>query len=153
MALKINLSYNGQTYSTNRGLNMDMYSSLQILISGLVSGLILFQSVFVAPTVFTTLNKENRAPFLRTVFPKLFKAMIAAGLIFLVITFIQAPESMATYLVGTITLLAGIVCNSIIPATNKARDEGHDTMFSLLHRLSVVLTVLTLLVNLLWVFI
>jgi len=132
---------------------MDMYSSLQVLVSGIVSGLILFQSAFVAPTVFTTLSTENRAPFLRSVFPKLFKAVMILGFVFLIITFIKTSESMLIYLVGTFTFLSGFICNSIIPATNRARDEGHEKMFSFLHRLSVVLTVSTLLLNLSWIFI
>lgn len=132
---------------------MEMHSSLQVLISGIVSGLILFQSVFVAPTVFMTLVKESRAPFLRSIFPKLFKTIMVLGLIFLIITFMRTPESMFIYLVGTCTFLSGFICNAIVPATNKARDEGHGKMFSFLHRLSVLLTITTLLLNLSWIFI
>ena len=47
----------------------------QILISGLVCGLIIFQSAFVAPTVFRDLPEESRPVILRSLFPKLFKSI------------------------------------------------------------------------------
>jgi len=125
---------------------------LQILISGLVCGFILFQSTFVAPTVFRDVPVESRALILRSLFPKLFKSMTSAGLIFVIITFFQGPSSMIPYLVGTITLTAGFVCNSIVGKTNQARDEGDGKLFANLHRISVILTMSVLVVNLFWIF-
>ena len=125
---------------------------LQILISGLVCGFILFQSTFVAPTVFRDVPVESRALILRSLFPKLFKSMTSAGLIFVIITFFQGPSSMIPYLVGTITLTAGFVCNSIVGQTNQARDEGDGKLFANLHRISVILTMSVLVVNLFWIF-
>ena len=125
---------------------------LQILISGLVCGFILFQSTFVAPTVFRDVPVESRALILRSLFPKLFKSMTSAGLIFVIITFFQGPSSMIPYLVGTITLTAGFICNSIVGKTNQARDEGDGKLFANLHRISVILTMSVLVVNLFWIF-
>lgn len=125
---------------------------LQILISGLVCGFILFQSTFVAPTVFRDVPVESRALILRSLFPKLFKSMTSAGLIFVIITFFQGPSSMIPYLVGTITLTAGFVCNSIVGKTNQARDEGDGKLFANLHRISVILTMSVLVVNVFWIF-
>ena len=125
---------------------------LQIMISGLVSGFILFQSVFVAPTVFRDVPVDSRAIILRSLFPKLFKSMTTAGLLFVVVTFLQGPSSMIPYLVGTITLTAGFVCNSIVGKTNEAKDEGDSKLFANLHRVSVILTMSVLIVNLLWIF-
>ena len=125
---------------------------LQILISGLVCGFILFQSTFVAPTVFRDVPVESRALILRSLFPKLFKSITSAGLIFVIITFFQGPSSMIPYLVGTITLTAGFVCNSIVGKTNQASDEGDGKLFANLHRISVILTMSVLVVNLFWIF-
>ena len=78
--------------------------------------------------------------------------MTTAGLLFVVVTFLQGPSSMIPYLVGTITLTAGFVCNSIVGKTNEAKDGGDSKLFANLHRISVILTMSVLIVNLLWIF-
>ena len=40
------------------------------LLSGVISGMILFQTAIVAPVVFTTLDAENASKFLRKIFPR-----------------------------------------------------------------------------------
>ena len=131
---------------------MDIFILLQVLVSGLISGFIVFQSAFVAPIVFKTLPEESRPPFLRTIFPKLFKAMAFCGVLLLVFNVVQTDGSTWGYFVGGFTLTCGIVCNGLIPQTNRARDEGDNKKFALLHKVSVVSTVTTLLVNLAWIF-
>ena len=59
---------------------------------------------------------------------------------------------MIPYTVGTLTLIAGYVCHSMVRLTNQARDEGNDKLFSILHRISVVLTLTALAANLVWIF-
>ena len=125
----------------------------QILISGLVCGLIIFQSAFVAPTVFRDLPEESRPAILRSLFPKLFKSIIIAGLLLTLLAFLEGSNLIIVYCVGVFTFLAGLICNSMIGATNRARDDGNDKLFSTLHRISVLLTVSVLLTNLIWVFI
>ena len=131
---------------------LDILLLVQVLVSGLVCGLILFQSAFVAPTVFRDLPEENRPIILRSLFPKLFKSIAAAGFVLIIITLFRDQESMVPYFIGSFTLLSGFVCNAMIGATNQARDQGDDKLFSLLHRISVLLTVATLIANLIWIF-
>ena len=126
---------------------------IQALISGLVCGLILFQSVFVAPVVFKELPEENRPIILRSLFPKLFKSIAAAGILFTLVTYIEGSNLLLSYLVGLFTFLSGFICYSMIGATNKARDEGNEKRFATLHRVSVLLTISVLAVNLIWIFI
>tara|TARA_B100001173_G_C15669981_1_gene413257 strand:+ start:142 stop:537 length:396 start_codon:yes stop_codon:yes gene_type:complete len=129
-----------------------MFILIQVLISGLISGLILFQSAFVAPTVFRDLPEENRPIILRSLFPKLFKSIAVAGILFLITSFLEGSNATIPYIVGVFTLLSGLICNGMIDATNKARDEGNDKRFSILHRASVLLTISVLLINLTWIF-
>ena len=127
--------------------------ALQFVVSGLVAGFILFQSAIIAPTVFTVVDKESRGPLLRKVFPKLFKVTAAMGVVLVVLAVISPVESVIGQVVGGITFLSGIVCNAMIPATNNAKDTGDEKKFAKLHRLSVLLTLTVLFVNLFWVFI
>ena len=115
--------------------------SAQILISGLVCGLIIFQSAFVAPTVFRDLPEESRPVILRSLFPKLFKSITLAGILLTLLAFLEGSSLIITYYVGVFTFLAGLICNSMIGATNRARDDGNDKLFSTLHRISVLLTI------------
>ena len=126
---------------------------IQALISGLVCGLILFQSVFVAPVVFKELPEENRPIILRSLFPKLFKSIATAGILFTLVTYIEGSNLLLSYLVGLFTFLSGLICHSMIGDTNKARDEGNEKRFATLHRVSVLLTISVLAVNLIWIFI
>ncbi|MBM75177.1 MAG: hypothetical protein CMK59_07235 [Proteobacteria bacterium] len=132
---------------------MEIYHSVQILCSGMVAGFILFQSAIVAPTVFTVVSEDNRGPLLRRVFPKLFKSVAAMGLFILLLSFVRQPDSWSSYAVGGFTLVSSMLCDGLIPATNQARDSGEDKRFAQLHRLSVLLTLSVLFVNLLWIFI
>ena len=43
-----------------------------IFLSGLISGMIIFQSALVAPTIFKVIPENQAGPFLRSIFPKLF---------------------------------------------------------------------------------
>jgi hypothetical protein len=129
-----------------------MIIQIQVLISGMICGLILFQSAFVAPTVFRDLPEENRPIILRSLFPKLFKSITVAGILFLIATFLEGSNATIPYVVGTFTFLSGLICNGMIDATNKARDDGNDKLFSTFHRVSVLLTVSVLIINLTWIF-
>jgi len=46
-----------------------------------------------------------------------------------------------------------LVCYAIIPATNRATDEGNQKLFNILHKTSVYLTVIMLLMNIAYPFV
>ena len=126
-----------------------MLISLQILLSGLISGVILFQTAIIAPSVFKVLSSNNAGPFLRTVFPKLFMFVAVLSMVGLILSLISSNTLGLIIFFGS--LLSMLVCYFIVPVTNRARDEGNDNAFKRLHTVSVVLTMIVLLSNLLWV--
>ena len=79
--------------------------------------------------------------------------IIVAGILFTLLALLEGSNLIIAYCVGIFTFLAGLICNLMVGATNKARDEGDDKLFATLHRISVVLTISVLLTNLLWIFI
>ena len=127
-----------------------MLISLQILLSGLICGVILFQTAIIAPTIFKVLSPDNAGPFLRTIFPKLFMFVAALSLVGFALSFISSNTTGLVIFFGS--LLSMLICYYIVPITNRARDEGNDSAFKRLHTVSVVLTMIVLLSNLLWVF-
>ena len=127
-----------------------MLISLQILLSGLICGVILFQTAIIAPSIFRVLSPENAGPFLRIIFPKLFMFVAILSLVGFVVSLISSNMSGLIVFFGS--LLFMLICYFIVPMTNRARDEGNNNAFKRLHTVSVVLTMLVLLSNLLWVF-
>ena len=127
-----------------------MLVNLQILISGLICGVILFQTAIIAPSIFKVLSPDNAGPFLRTIFPKLFMFVAALSGVGFVLSFISSNTTGLIVFFGS--LLFMLICYYIVPMTNRARDAGNDNAFKRLHTVSVVLTMIVLLSNLLWVF-
>jgi|TARA_B110000483_G_C18149237_1_gene524704 hypothetical protein len=125
---------------------------LIILISGIISGIIIFQTAIVAPSIFKSLDSSQASPFLRTIFPKLFRVVAVLGAIALVIIFVFEIGSISKYLIFTASFGLPLICGAIVPATNAARDSGNDKNFKILHTISVLLTMLVLILNLTWIF-
>ena len=118
------------------------------LLSGIISGMILFQTAVVASVVFTTLDSENASKFLRKIFPRFFLIIFFLGVVGLLISFLY--NNIHGYTVYGITSSAMIISYLVVPATNKARDENKSNTFRRLHTVTVVLTLFTLLANLSW---
>ena len=127
-----------------------MLLNLQILISGLICGVILFQTAIIAPSIFKVLSSDNAGPFLRTIFPKLFMFVAVLSGVGFVLSFISSNNTGLVVFFGS--LLFMLICYYIVPMTNRARDAGNDNAFKRLHTVSVVLTMIVLLSNLLWAF-
>ena len=72
------------------------------LLSGLISGIVVFQSFVIAPTVFNVLSETEARAFLRSIFPKFF---LWIGLFSLT----SLCFSLITNLGGWITALGGIL--------------------------------------------
>ena len=119
-----------------------------LFLSGLIVGIILFQSSILAPILFKTLEIEDAGKLLRAVFPKFFILLTLIGIVSLVILLIQETEStFVHYIIVAVSIVFPTICKMIIPATNKARDDGDDTKFQKLHKISVILTVTVLFAN------
>ena len=127
-----------------------MLINFQILLSGLICGVIIFQTAIIAPSIFKVLSLDNAGPFLRLIFPKLFMFVAMLSLIGLVLSLISSNALGLIVFFGS--LLFMLICYYIVPITNRVRDEGNDIAFKRLHTVSVVLTMLVLLSNFLWVF-
>ena len=127
-----------------------MLENIQILISGLICGVILFQTAIIAPSIFKIFSPEDAGPFLRSIFPKLFMLVAVLSSIALILSF-MSDVKLSKY-VFSFSFIFMLICYLIIPITNKARDEGNNQNFSRLHTISVVLTMLVLISNLGWLF-
>ena len=128
-----------------------MIGSLQVLLSGIIAGMIIFQAGVVAPALFKNLPAEQAGPFLRSVFPKLFGIAFLLGCVAFVLSFIDNGGA-ASKIVFLVTVVAMAICYLVIPATNSAKDSGEEGTFKRLHSLSVILTLIVLVLNVIWIF-
>ena len=112
---------------------------------GLVAGTIVFHSAIVAPTVFRTLSEHDASVFLRTIFPKFFVFLTFVNVINFFLALIDGQFAV-TVMAAISAVLMGIAYG-IIPMTNRSRDEGLQQRFAKLHRVSVLLTVAVLSIN------
>ena len=131
---------------------MNLASTFFILISGISAGVILFQSFVVASSIFKVLPEDNAGILLRNLFPKFFLFLAALALAALATGLIYRLEFFPLVFMQLINFIFFVICYSLIPATNKARDEDNKKTFGMLHTVSVLLTLLALIINLSLVF-
>ena len=124
-----------------------MYYSLSLLATSFIIGFIIFQVGLNTSVIFTKLNPENASVVLRSIFPRFFMSIFAFSLISFVSLLLASIDGLVFY-ISTATILLSGACYFIIPATNNARDNGNDRLFSVYHNLSVVSTLTMLVINL-----
>ena len=131
---------------------MNLGSTFFILISGISAGVILFQSFVVASSIFKVLPEDNAGILLRNLFPKFFQFLAVLALAALIIGLVYGLEFFPLVFLQLVNFIFFVVCYSLIPATNRARDEDNKKRFGILHTVSVLLTLLALIINLSFVF-
>lgn len=132
--------------------NMQVFSHLPTLVSGIIIGMIIMQVAIIAPAVFATFNPKDAGPFLRNVFPKLFLTVLILALCSSIFIYFLGSGEKTPLTVSLMTAIAMIVCYLMVPATNAAKDSGNEQLFKRLHSVSVFLTVIVLISNLSWNF-
>ena len=132
---------------------MEFADKLSVLLPGIIIGVILFQTIVVAPTVFKSLGAELASPFLRAIFPRLFLFVALCGFASCTERFFSSHELSFGRFSALVTVIFMLICLFLVPMTNKAKDNKNDGLFRGLHSLSVALTLVVLVVNFLAVFI
>ena len=130
-------------------------TALLTVSAGTWVGAIVFQSAVVAPTVFVDLNEAAARSFLRTLLPRFFRLGLACGALMLAGLLgvgLVAGWSVAVLLLasGTGVMIAlQAISLAMVPHINAARDAGESgrTKFTRLHRTTVLLTVVVLLLG------
>ena len=130
-----------------------MIMNLEVIISGAICGIILLQTSVIAPSVFKYLDQNQTRDLLRAIFPKFFLFILFLGILSLITGLINQIQIDVQIIIGTLTDMLSLLCYFIIPATNEAKDKNNQKRFKLLHKVSVISTVIILVTNLSSVFI
>ena len=120
---------------------------------GMIVGIIILQTSIVAPTLFKKLEISDFGKAIRALWPKFFILLTILGVATLTALYFGHDASMAEYAIAGATTLFAAICYAIIPATNRATDEGNKKKFDILHKISVYLTVIMLLINIGFLFV
>ena len=121
-----------------------------IFVAGIISGVILFQSSIIAPTVFRVLDLEGAGAFLRNVFPRFFMLIMACSVLMLILVALSDSSDKSRFMLPVANLVFSGVSYLVIPATNRAKDDKEEKKFKALHSLTVALTLLMLILNITW---
>ena len=129
-----------------------MLKNLPYLNSGIIIGIILFQSIFIAPAINQLINTNEAAIFLRYIWPKFFIIIGFISIISLisVLKYKIQKSSLNIYII--ISFLLMLSCFISVPFINNAKDVNNEFLWSILHMKTVLFTLITLLLNVLIVF-
>ena len=114
--------------------------------------MILLQTAIVAPGLFRTLEIEDFGRSIRNLWPKFFISLAMVGFLGTMMLYLDGDTAIHRYIITGLTFFLSSICYLIIPATNKATDEGNHRRFDILHRLSVSFTLLILIANIAYYF-
>ena len=120
---------------------------------GMIVGFILLQTAIVAPTLFKKLDIKDFGVVIRALWPKFFICLTVLGIASVIDLYFHEDPNVIHYGIAGSTALFALTCYLIIPATNRATDEGNQKLFNILHKLSVYLTVVILLTNIGYLFV
>lgn len=126
-------------------------NDVHFYLPGSISGIIIFQVAIIAPVLSKTLDLETFGKVIRKIWPKFFILLSVLGLGSIAASYLET-DSMYLLSISIFTFIACFLCYAIIPATNRASDNGDKKRFNLLHKTSVYLTVAVLLLNIMYLF-
>ena len=122
------------------------------MFSGIIVGVIIFQTGFITRTVFNHLNEANTKIFLRAIFPKFFLLLTFLGFAYLLMSSYYHPGINKSFVLGCINTALPTACYMLTPVINKAKDNDEKSKFRGLHFLTVLFTLIVLIFNTLILF-
>ena len=114
---------------------------------GLIVGSIILKVAIIAPTMFKTLDSSNFGKAIRPLWPKFFAMVVVLSIFSLITVYLHSDLSVYHMIIAVSSIVLAAICYVIIPATNRATDNGDHKTFKILHRISVSFTVILLILN------
>ena len=126
---------------------MQILKFFPLVLSGFISGIIIYQSLLIAPSINKLLSSQDASLYLRYIWPKFFITIgILSLLCFICISLFNSNQNTAKiFSISSVVLM--IICYLAIPSMNQAKDSLNESLFMILHFGSIILTIITLLMN------
>ena len=129
-----------------------MLKYFQLIISSIISSIILFQSFFIAPSINKLIDNKESSKLLRYVWPKFFLLISFFSMVSIIVIHINNIKIQFSKLLYTLSFAFMLSCYLVTPLINKAKDNSHMKLWSILHISTISLTLITLIMNLIIVF-
>ena len=129
-----------------------MIFNIELIISGIICGIILLQTSVIAPSIFKYLDQNQTRDLLRAIFPKFFLFILLLAFLSLVIGLLDNIRFDIQTIISSVTVVLSSLCYILIPSTNEAKDNSDHKRFKFLHNISVISTVIILIANVSLVF-
>ena len=126
---------------------MQILKFFPLVLSGFISGIIIYQSLLIAPSINKLLSSQDASLYLRFIWPKFFITIgILSLLCFICISLFNSNQNTAK-IFSILSAVLMIICYLAIPFMNQAKDSLNESLFMILHFGSIILTIITLLMN------
>ena len=116
-----------------------MIEQINVYLTSMILGIMLFFSFVIAPVVFTTLDENNARKFIRRIFPFYYNVNLGISFIVLITFILLSKIGIDFYLILAITLLFATSNYLLMPLINNYRDEKRDKKFKFCHFISVLI--------------
>jgi len=120
---------------------------IPLIICSMVSGIILFQSVLIAPAINKLIDQKQASILLRYLWPKFFFSIGSLSIISFVSSLIYRPDQLLTKYSSGLSFVFMSICYLIVPIINNAKDASKNRLWSNLHLTTVFLTLITLILS------
>ena len=126
-----------------------MLKHLPLFLTGIISGLIIYQSAMIAPSINKLLSTQDASTYLRFIWPKFFLIIAFISIVgAIIIQFSNQDQSFAK-IVFIVSFVLMLICFFAVPFMNDSRDSGKQSLFFILHAASMIFTLIVLIINLL----
>tara|TARA_B100001093_G_scaffold302076_1_gene288124 strand:- start:282 stop:680 length:399 start_codon:yes stop_codon:yes gene_type:complete len=124
-----------------------MLKQFPFLISGLVVGIILFQSFLIAPAINKLIPMKDASVLLRFIWPKFFIVIGSLSLVsFLIFKNNHLTQPILKY-ISLISFLFMLFCYVLTPMINEAKDLSNNQLWTALHLTTIIMTLVVLFSN------
>ena len=120
---------------------------IPLIICSIVSGIILFQSVLIAPAINKLIDQKQASTLLRYLWPKFFLTISFLSATNFVWSFIIRTDQIVIKYSSGLSFVLMSICYFIIPIINNAKDSLKNRLWSNLHLTTVILTLVTLILS------
>ena len=126
-----------------------MLKYFPLIFSSIISSIILFQSFFIAPSINKLTDKKQASRLLRYMWPKFFLLISFFSIVSIIVMHTKNIKIEFSKLLYTLSFFFMISCYLVTPLINKAKDNSQIRLWSILHISTILLTFLTLIMNIL----
>ena len=125
-------------------------NSFPRLLSVVLATIIVFQSGVIAPSVNVSLSAEGARVFLRFIWPIFFALIGFISSASLLGSLIKQKKR--SVIINVLTVGCMLTCYLLVPSINAAMDTGNIELWASLHKVTVGLTSLSLMLHVIYVF-